>query len=360
MARTFFLFFYLLLNLLDPSLGNPLCANPGRSLEKRGMYNPVFTLSVDLMGECRVRDFTVHEMIGRGNFGIVRRAVHRKTGTVVAIKYLDALNPKHYIKHRTEECNQHAVENNLIVKHYCTMVEDEKVHFVMEYLDGITFREYFQLGGKLSEEHMQYYFGQLMLLVEILHQHRIIFGSLTSANIMLLKDGKMKLIDLGASYRLKQDEAQDPVPEFVSYKARPNKWKNFAQDYYSLGLLLYELSYANGNHKWVDPKSVKKLKCGKVLDNTVCDLIYRLYTDEYDMIWGLTKTSRAYIRAHPWFEGLDWQWLQSYVNGELSVVTASSKINYLGFGESVDDDEDEDSMYDPEYNNYYEDVEFSF
>lgn len=308
---------------------NPLCANPGRSLEKSELYNPVFKYSVELKGDCKYRDFKVGSIIGKGHYGVVRKGIHKKTGIAVALKYLEAVNPSNYPKHRTEECNQHALESPLLVKHFCTLIHDSHVVFVMEHLDGMTLRSFFQKGGNLTEEQMQYYFAQMMVALEQLHASRIIFGSLTSANVMLLKDGSMKIIDLGASMRLGPNEAQDPTPQFVSWKARPHRWKNYAHDFYSFGLLLFELSYAN-KHSYLDPKVLikKHPKCGKVLESRVCDLIHRMYTKDWPMIWGVTKNTRNMIKEHPWFEGVDWHWIEAFANGEVSGGSLESKRNY--------------------------------
>lgn len=297
--------------------GNPLCANPERSLSKNQMYNPAFKYSVELGGECSMKQFVQGPVIGKGHYGTVKQAVHRATGTVVALKFLEGINPAKFTDHRNEECISHAVESPLLVKHYCTMMHDDKVVFVMEYLEGVSFRQYFQEKGKLSDAQLQYYVAQMMLGLEILHEKGIIFGSLTSANVMLLSDGRLKIIDFGASMRLRPGEEQDAKPTFVSYKARPHKWKNFAHDYYSLGILLFELAYANKTGKWMDPKQVAKVKCTKILDMKICDFIGRMFTVDYATIWGTTQRTRNLLKKHPWFTDIDWNWIDNFAKGNI-------------------------------------------
>lgn len=313
--------------LASAVLGNPLCANPDRSLAKNHMYNPAFRYSIELGGECDMKQFVQGPIIGKGHYGVVKQAVHRESGRVVALKYLEGINPSKFTNHRNEECNQHAAESPLLVKHYCTMMHQDQVVFVMEFLDGMSFREYFSKGGKLDDAQMQYYAAQMMLALEVLHEKGIIFGSLTSANVMLLTDGRMKLIDFGATMRLLPGEKPEPNPTFVAYKARPHRWKNFAHDYYSLGMLIFELAYANKTGKWTDPKALRKIKCNKVLDQKICDFIGRMYTTDFATIWGTTKMTRDYLKKHPWFADIDWNWINDYAKGNLSIETSDDQMD---------------------------------
>ncbi len=300
---------------------NPLCANPDRSLKRNGAYNPAYTFSVELGGECDMSQFAMGPVIGKGHYGVVRRAVHRATGISVALKYLEGINPSKFSNHRNEECNQHAVSSPLLVKHYCTIIHNDQVIFVMDFLDGISLRDYFKRGGSLTDAQLQYYAANMMMALELLHARGIIFGSLTSANVMLLKDGSLKLIDFGATMKFMPGEKPEAKPTFVNYKARPHRWKNFAHDYYSLGILLFELAYANKTGRWIDPKALKKVKCNKVLDKVLCDLIMRMYTDDWAGIWGTTKQTRDSLKKHPWLADIDWNWIYSYAKGNIKLQT---------------------------------------
>lgn len=323
-----------LLALLGAVRGNDLCAQPDKSLSKNRVYNPAFKYSVELGGTCQRSDFIFGPVIGKGHYGVVRKAQHTPTGRTVALKFLNGLNPAKHMLHRNEECNSHAAESPLLVKHYCTMIHDDDVIFVMDYLDGMSLREYFKGGGKLTDQQLQYYTSQMMMALEILHQKGIIFGSLTSANVMLLKDGRLKLIDFGATMRLMPGEKPELKPTFVSYKARPHRWKNFAHDYYSLGILVFELAYANKTGKWSDPKELRKIKCSKVLDQAICDFITRMYTEDYQNIWGTTKRTRDLLKKHPWFSDIDWDWIKDYAMGNVSMNE-----------EKADESEDQEVLY---------------
>lgn len=357
----------LLALLLTAVSGNSLCSHPDRSLGKNGHYNPAYPFSPELGGTCEMKNFVQGPTIGKGHYGVVKQAVHRATGTVVALKYLEGINPARFPDHRNEECNQHSLDGALFVKHYCTMIHDDNVVFVMEYLDGVSFREYFQSKNQLSEAQMQYYAAQMVIALEQLHAKKIIFGSLTSANIMLLRDGQLKIIDFGATMRIMPGDRIEPKPSFVSYKARPHKWKNYSHDYYSLGILLFELAYANKSKKWLDPKSVQKMKCPKVVGEAkICDLISRLFTDQYDKIWGGDAKTHEMLKRHPWFSSIDWQYLNSFAKGdfEQAVAQAPETVEevydpYHGqqyvdeYGYEIYGPEQQYTEYD-EYEEYYE------
>jgi len=338
--------------LVSAVLANPLCVHPDRSLSKNGMYNPAFRFSIELGGECHMKQFVQGPIIGKGHYGIVKQAVHRATGKVVALKFLEGINPSKFTNHRNEECNQHAAQSPLLVKHFCTMMHDDQVVFVMDFLEGMSLREYFQKKNTLTGEQLQYYVAQMLVALEVLHEKGIIFGSLTSANVMLLKDGSMQLIDFGASMRILPGEEPEAKPTFVEYKARPHRWKNFAHDYYSLGVLVYELAYANKSSKWADPKIVLKHKCQKILDQKICDLIGRMYTQDYANIWGTTKRTQALLKKHPWFGTIDWNWINDYAKGNLSMDVDQQQADYKQYTEYDQYEQDQlyyDDGYDYEY-----------
>ena len=92
-------------------------------------------------------------------------------------------------------------------------------------------------------------------------------------------------------------------------------------------MLIFELAYANKTGKWTDPKALRKIKCNKVLDQKICDFIGRMYTTDFATIWGTTKMTRDYLKKHPWFADIDWNWINDYAKGNLSIETSDDQMD---------------------------------
>ena len=119
------------------------------------------------------------------------------------------------------------------------------MHFLLEFCPGGEL--FYQLSKveKLTEEQARFYFGEIVLAIEYLHQNRIIYRDLKPENVLLDFDGHIKLADFGLSrINIRGDEKRYTFcgsAEYMSPEMINKSGHGLGIDSYSLGSLLYEM-----------------------------------------------------------------------------------------------------------------------
>lgn len=147
-----------------------------------------------------VEDFELLTIIGRGAFGEVRLCREKTTGNVYAMKKLEKseMLRRGQVEHVKAERNLLAeVDSDCIVKLYCSFQDDEFLYLIMEYLPGGDMMTLLMRKDTLTEEEAKFYVGQTVLAIESIHKHNYIHRDIKPDNLLLDRDGHMKLSDFG-------------------------------------------------------------------------------------------------------------------------------------------------------------------
>ena len=204
--------------------------------------------------------------IGRGGFGITYLAYDTHNGETVAVKeYFPTTLAKrssgnHVIpgsEKNAEQFNTGAEKffdeaelvrrfngNPNIVSIYECFYENNTAYYVMEYLDGITLENYVVKYGTLNSAQTLYIADKLTMALVVLHSGEVLHRDISPDNVMLCRDGRVKLIDFGAARQFLSEEAQgytvimktgfSPMEQYSQ-----NTESDIRTDIYSLGTLLY-------------------------------------------------------------------------------------------------------------------------
>ncbi|KAG8499023.1 hypothetical protein CXB51_005439 [Gossypium anomalum] len=147
-----------------------------------------------------VDDFELLTIIGRGAFGEVRLCKEKATSNVYAMKKLQKSEMLHrgQVEHVKAERNLLAeVDSECIVKLYCSFQDDEYLYLVMEYLPGGDMMTLLMRKDTLTEDEARFYVGQTVLAIESIHKHNYIHRDIKPDNLLLDRNGHMKLSDFG-------------------------------------------------------------------------------------------------------------------------------------------------------------------
>ena len=147
-----------------------------------------------------IRDYESIAIIGRGAFGEVHVCKEIKTGKIVAVKKIrkDLLAKKNQIIHvRNEQLFMSKVKSPWIVELRASFQEDDYLYLVMEFLPGGDFMNLLIEKDKLTEEEARFYIAELILAVESIHKLDCIHRDIKPDNILIDKDGHIKLSDFG-------------------------------------------------------------------------------------------------------------------------------------------------------------------
>jgi serine/threonine protein kinase len=277
-----------------------------------------------LGGECKLEDFDLSDILGHGNFGVVRRAVHRPSDHPVAIKFLQHDHEDWYLFNRNEECIHSELRFPFIPALYCTIVQDQVVAYVMELVDGVSLSHVIKGkdAGELKVEDLDLpkLMAQLLVTLEYIHSHDIVMADLTCRNLLITKDGRdLKLIDFGLSIKTLDDGQMLKAPEWVAHRILPSLGNNPAVDWYSYGLILYEILHGEDPfEQLVGPNRLRSPLirgqfCPSSFSKNECDFIKRFSAVEWENAWGSKLEDHQEMRHHPWFQGFDWDALDKFL-----------------------------------------------
>ena len=147
-----------------------------------------------------IRDYESISIIGRGAFGEVHVCREKKTGNIYAIKKIkkETLIQKNQVIHiRNEQLIMSKVKSPWIVDLKASFQEDDYLYLVMEFLPGGDFMSLLIKKDILTEKEARFYTAELILAVDSIHKLDCIHRDIKPDNILIGKDGHIKLSDFG-------------------------------------------------------------------------------------------------------------------------------------------------------------------
>lgn len=194
--------------------------------------------------------YEIHNLVGVGGMACVYRAYDRVEDRWVAIKILkeEFSNNSEFLRRFRNEAKAITVLSHPnIVDVYDVSFGDRLQYIVMEYIDGITLKQYIDQEGVIRLDEALHFTTQILMALEHAHEKGIIHRDIKPQNVMLLQDGSIKVTDFGIA-RFSQSETQtmtDKAIGSVHYiapeQARGDYITNKA-DIYSVGVMLYEMT----------------------------------------------------------------------------------------------------------------------
>lgn len=191
--------------------------------------------------------YEILEQIGVGGMAEVYKAKDHKLNRLVAIKVLKkefAEDSVFIDKFRVEAQSAAGLIHPNIVNIYDVGKENDIHYIVMELVDGITLKELIQRKGKLEIRESIGVAMQIAQGVEAAHEHGIVHRDIKPQNIIISKDGKVKVTDFGiaraASTQTISSNTMGSV-HYISPEQARGGYCDERSDIYSLGITLYEM-----------------------------------------------------------------------------------------------------------------------
>ena len=193
--------------------------------------------------------YEIHELIGVGGMANVYRCTDTLDDREVAIKILkdEFLNNDEFIRRFKNESKAIAMLSHPnIVKVYDVSFGDMIQYIVMEYIDGITLKEYIDQQGIIEWKDVLHLTIQVLKALQHAHECGIVHRDIKPQNIMLLQDGTIKVTDFGIARfsdkatRTMTDQAIGSVHYIAPEQARGDSTDG-KTDIYSVGVMLYEM-----------------------------------------------------------------------------------------------------------------------
>ncbi len=193
--------------------------------------------------------YELQEIIGVGGTAVVYKAKCHRLNRYVAVKILKeefASDEEFRRKFHDEAQAVAMLSHPNIVNIYDVSRSGNVDYIVMELIDGITLKEYLSRRGQLSPKEVTVFATQIARALEHAHDHNIVHRDIKPQNIMLLRDGTVKVADFGIAHFAAQEntyskgEAIGSV-HYVSPEQARGSFVDNRTDLYSLGVVMYEM-----------------------------------------------------------------------------------------------------------------------
>lgn len=213
----------------------------------------------------------------------------------------------------------HALKNfdcDFIIKLYKIFQDDEYVYLVLEYVDGSELFEILCKKRRLDLQYVKYILAQLILALEHIHEKGYIHRDIKSENILISKDGSIKLCDFGFSKKINSHQKTYSFVgtlDYLSPEIISKSGHNKMVDLWELGILTYELLV--GIPPFHDKKG-EEATMNNILKNQVD---YPMFLDDYakEFIMGLLERNPNYrmtlyeCKNHRLFKDINWNKVKS-------------------------------------------------
>ena len=147
--------------------------------------------------------YEITELIGIGGMADVYKAIDIIDDRVVAVKILktEFSNDEEFLRRFRNESKAIAVLSHPNIVKIYDVGFTEKIQFiVMEYIDGITLKEFMEQQGILKWKDAIHFVIQILRALQHAHDRGIVHRDLKPTNFMVTKDGKFKIIDFGIAF----------------------------------------------------------------------------------------------------------------------------------------------------------------
>ncbi|KAM7423114.1 hypothetical protein PAMA_010914 [Pampus argenteus] len=257
-----------------------------------------------------------HKVLGKGSFGKVLLAELKGQGQYFAVKVLkkDVVLMDDDVECTMVEKRVLALawENPFLTHLYSTFQSKEHLFFVMEYLNGGDLMFHIQDKGRFDINRATFYGAEIIVGLQFLHSKGIIYRDLKLDNVMLDKDGHIKIADFGMCKENVFGEARATTfcgtPDYIAPEILLGQKYTFSVDWWSFGVLVYEMLIGQSPFQGDDEDELfESIRSDtphypRWISKEAKNLIEMLFERDPGRRLGVVGD----IRAHPFFKNINW------------------------------------------------------
>ncbi|MEE1503179.1 MAG: Stk1 family PASTA domain-containing Ser/Thr kinase [Acutalibacteraceae bacterium] len=193
--------------------------------------------------------YEIQDVIGVGGMAVVYKAYDNIDDRIVAVKVLkeEYLANEEFRRRFKNESKAIAVLSHPnIVKVYDVSFGDRLQYIVMEYIEGITLKEYIEKRGVIDWNEALFFIIQILRALQHAHDKGVVHRDVKPQNIMLLENGTIKVADFGIA-RFSHSESRTVTEKaigsvhYISPEQAKGELTDEKADIYSVGIMLYEM-----------------------------------------------------------------------------------------------------------------------
>jgi len=267
-----------------------------------------------------MESFELLKVLGRGAFGKVVLCREKSTRSMYAMKILkkSAVFQKNEVEHTlTENRVLQTIRHPFIVGLKYSFTTDDRLCFVTEYVSGGELFVHLknEKNKRFSECKTRFYAAEIVLALGYLHQRGIIYRDLKLENLLLDKNGHIKMVDFGLSkdeiFGNKMTNTFCGTPSYLPPEVIRKMLYGRQVDWWGLGVVMFELLtgflpfYAEERKMMYLQIVTEKTRFPRHVSQEARDIISRLLDKNPDRRLGSSKDADE-VMEHPFFSDINW------------------------------------------------------
>ncbi|XP_063229979.1 RAC serine/threonine-protein kinase [Bacillus rossius redtenbacheri] len=270
-----------------------------------------------------LENFEFLKVLGKGTFGKVILCREKATGHLYAIKILkkEVIIQKDEVAHTlTENRVLRTTSHPFLISLKYSFQTADRLCFVMEYVNGGELFFHLSRERVFSEDRTRFYGAEIISALGYLHEEGIIYRDLKLENLLLDKDGHIKIADFGLC---KEDITYGRTtktfcgtPEYLAPEVLEDNDYGRAVDWWGIGVVMYEmmcgrLPFYNRDHDVLFTLILMEdVKFPRTISNEAKELLGGLLVKNPAKRLGGGPDDAKEIMAHPFFSSINWTDLQ--------------------------------------------------
>ncbi|KAM9844157.1 serine/threonine-protein kinase N1b isoform 2-T2 [Aulostomus maculatus] len=293
----------------------PVHEQPTRSLSQNSLRRPSG-------GPLCLLDFKLIAVLGRGHFGKVLLSEYKKTGSLYAIKALKKGDIVARDEVESLMCEKRIFEtvngshHPFLVNLFACFQTPEHVCFVMEYTAGGDLMMHIH-ADVFSELRAVFYSACVVLGLQFLHDHKIVYRDLKLDNLLLDTEGFVKIADFGLCKEGMgygdRTSTFCGTPEFLAPEVLTDTSYTRAVDWWGLGVLVYEMLVGESPFPGDDEEEVfdsivnDEVRYPRFLSTEAIGIMRRLLRRNPERRLGSGEKDAEDVKKQPFFRAMDWE-----------------------------------------------------
>jgi serum/glucocorticoid-regulated kinase 2 len=283
---------------------------------EKEIYNEDNPLGIKL----KTDDFEKLKLIGKGSFGEVFLVKCKSNNKYYAMKVLDKQTIK---KYNQEEHTKS--ERDLMVKVECPFVvgikfafqDTANLYLLTEFMQGGELFFHLFREKRFKNEKARFYLTEIILAIETLHKNKMIYRDLKPENVLIDKEGHIRITDFGLSKILNKDKEKTfticGTPQYLAPEILSCEGYDDSVDWWSLGCIMYKMLTGIDAFRFNKDESLspdmydQTLYFPDYIQKEAKDLIKKLLTKDPKKRLGSGSDGAEKIKNHKYFSDIDWE-----------------------------------------------------
>ncbi|KNC53425.1 AGC/AKT protein kinase [Thecamonas trahens ATCC 50062] len=266
----------------------------------------------------KLEDFDLLKVIGRGGYGKVCQVQKKDTGGIYAMKIISKasiVKEKDLLHTKEEQRILASIKHPFLLHLQYSFQTPEKLYLVMDYINGGELFFHLSNEGFFPEEQAKFYTAELVLALDHLHSHNILYRDLKPENVLLDAEGHVRLCDFGLCKATASTTGTlCGTAEYLAPEMLKGEGYGPEVDWWEVGVLMYEMR--TGAPPFVAEEGESQVDLFRkvlysnppvdpaVFSDNAASLLLGLM--EKDPSQRLGSNSVEDIKSHPFFACYDW------------------------------------------------------